>query len=68
LDLYQTLGAERGNAYGRKQNVSNVLEEVPPIPGIDNLEFACATVGLPGIATAFQTARILVERLSGISI
>ena len=68
LDLYQTLGAERGNAYGRKQNVSNVLREVPPIQGIDNLEFACATVGLPGIATAFQTAKLLVERLSGTSI
>lgn len=68
LDIYQTLGAERGNAFGRKQNVANVLREVPPIPDIDNLEFACATVGLPGIATAFQTARILVERLSGVAI
>jgi len=68
LDINQAVGAEKGNAYGRKQNVANVLREVPPIPDIDNLEFACATVGLPGIATAFQTARILVERLSGIAI
>ncbi len=68
LDIQQAVGAERGNAYGRKQNVANVLREVPPIAAICNLEFACATVGLPGIATAFQTARILVERLSGVTI
>jgi phytoene dehydrogenase-like protein len=68
LDINQAVGAEKGNAYGRKQNVGNVLREVPPIPDVDNLDFACATVGLPGIATAFQTARILVERLSGIAI
>ncbi len=68
LDINQAVGAEKGNAYGRKQNVANVLREVPPIPDIDNLEFACATVGLPGIATAFQTARILAERLSGVAI
>jgi phytoene dehydrogenase-like protein len=68
MDIHQAVGAEKGNAYGRKQNVDNVLREVPPIADIDNLEFACATVGLPGVATGFQTARILVERLSGISI
>lgn len=64
-DTYQELGAEQGNVYGRKPDVSNILRDIRSIKGIKNLHIACASVGLPGIATCFQTANILVEKLTG---
>lgn len=67
-DLYVELGAEEGNVYGRRMDVKNVLREVTPIGGVKNLEVACATIGLPGLETCFQTSALLVQRLTGVKI
>jgi len=64
-DIYQELGAEAGNVYGRKLDVQSVLHEIKEIEGVGNLSIGCATVGQPGIATGFQTAVVLVEQITG---
>ncbi|MBN1250348.1 MAG: hypothetical protein JXC32_21975, partial [Anaerolineae bacterium] len=64
-DLYQELGAEAGNVYGRRLDVRNMLRKVKGLPSVSNLRIACATVGNPGIETAFQTAVAVVEELTG---
>ena len=67
-DIFTELGSELGNVYGRKPDVENALDRVRSLDYLDNLQVACATVGQPGIATAFQTAAVLVERLTSIKI
>jgi phytoene dehydrogenase-like protein len=64
-DVFQELGAEAGNAYGRRLTLKNLLAGPPPQLPFENLHIACASVGLPGIATAFQTAAHLFFKLSG---
>jgi phytoene dehydrogenase-like protein len=64
-DIFQELGAEEGNIYGRREDVQSVLRKINPIAGINNLSLACATVGQPGITTGFQTSLIMVEKLTG---
>jgi phytoene dehydrogenase-like protein len=66
LDLFHELGAEAGNVYGRRADVDSVLKTAGEIPGVDNLHITCATVGQAGVATAFQTALLLVDKLTGI--
>jgi all-trans-retinol 13,14-reductase len=68
IDIETALGAEKGNAYGRRLTVREILSGVKPDFGIKNLRFACATVGLPGIATSFNTAALLVKNLTGVRI
>ena len=62
------MGCEAGNVYGRRMTARSVLSRVAKIPGVDNLHVACATTGLAGIASGFQTAALLVERLAGIRV
>lgn len=64
-DVFQELGAEAGNAYGRRLTLKNLLAGPPPQLPFENLHIACASVGLPGIASAFQTAAQLFFKLSG---
>jgi len=64
-DLHQELGCEAGNIYGRRMTASSLLRRVERVPRLANLHIACASVGLPGIATGFQTAVLLVEKLTG---
>jgi phytoene dehydrogenase-like protein len=66
LDLFHELCAEEGNVYGRRADVDSVLKKAGSIPGADNLHIACATVGQAGVATAFQTALLLVDEITGI--
>jgi phytoene dehydrogenase-like protein/DNA-binding XRE family transcriptional regulator len=67
-DIHQELGVERGNVYGRRLTPESVLSATEPIKGIDNLILANASVGLPGIATCFNTASIFFQSLTGIQI
>ncbi|MEN8250651.1 MAG: NAD(P)/FAD-dependent oxidoreductase [Bacteroidota bacterium] len=64
-DIYQDLGVEKGNVYGRRLNPDSVLSAVKTINSVDNLTIANASVGLPGIATCFNTANIFFEELTG---
>lgn len=64
-DVYKELGAENGNVYGRRLNPDNVLSAVTPITSVSNLAIASATVGLPGIATCFNTASLFFEKITG---
>jgi len=68
MDIQLELGAEAGNVYGRKLDVKNMLRKVKGIKGVDNLKFACATMGTPGIETGFQTAAALIHDLLGVTI
>jgi len=65
-DLYQELGAESGNVYGRKADVENALRKTQAIHGVTNLRVACATVGQAGVATGFQTGYLLIQKLAGL--
>jgi len=67
-DIHKELGSEAGNVYGRRLNAKSVLRKVKTIDSVHNLHIACATMGEPGIATAFQTSSILVEKLSGVKV
>lgn len=67
-DTFQEVGAERGNGYGRRPDVHNVLRGLTAFPAAQNLALACATVGQPGIATAFQTAVTVFRRMTGVTI
>lgn len=64
-DLHQELGCEAGNIYGRRVTAKSLLQKVEKISRLKNLPLACAAVGMPGIATGFQTAALLVEKLTG---
>ena len=64
-DIFRELGAEAGNVYGRRMTIKNLLAGSPRQLPIENLFVACASVGLPGIATAFQTAAHLFFKLTG---
>ena len=67
-DTFHEVGAERGNGYGRRPDVHNVLRGLTAFPAARNLSLASATVGQPGVATAFQTAALLVKHLAGIEV
>ena len=64
-DMYQELGAEKGNVYGRRLNPDSVLKAVSSISSVTNLALTSATVGLPGIATGFNTASLFFEKITG---
>ncbi len=59
-DVREELGAERGNVYGRRLDAWNILRSETATPYADNLHVANASIGLPGVALAFQTASHLV--------
>ena len=59
------LHAESGGAYGRRLTPQSLMRAPVRRIGVENLCFACATTGLPGVASAFRTAASLVERLTG---
>jgi tetrahydromethanopterin S-methyltransferase subunit F len=46
----------------------SILQGVEKIPRLENLHIACASAGLPGIATGFQAAALLVEKLTGVKV
>ena len=64
-EIFLETSSELGSVYGRRLTANSILKEVTPVSKYQNLTFACATVGLPGIATAFQTAAVLFEELTG---
>ena len=64
-DVYRELGVEEGNVYGRRLSPDSVLNAVKKINSVDNLTVANATVGLPGIATCFNTASLFFESITG---
>lgn len=65
MDIEHEVGAERGNVYGRSLAAKHVDLGLGASGLPENVHLAGATIGLPGVATAFQTARILVERITG---
>ncbi|MCP4198723.1 MAG: NAD(P)/FAD-dependent oxidoreductase [Proteobacteria bacterium] len=67
-DIYTEICAEEGSIYGRRADVGNALRKVKSIDDENNLLIACATVGQPGIGSAFQTSKILIHELTGIDI
>jgi all-trans-retinol 13,14-reductase len=67
-DLVNEFGFEAGNVYGRRLTAQSILEGTGKVPEIKNLLSANATIGMPGVATAFQTAAILYYKLTGIKI
>ena len=64
-DIYTRTGAELGNAYGRRLTAESLLTRPYTLDGIRNLYIGCASAGMPGIATAFQTAAIISRRITG---
>ncbi|MBZ0270972.1 NAD(P)-binding protein [bacterium] len=67
-DVYTEIGAESGNGYGRRLTPKSVLAGARGLPAIDGLHVACATCGMPGIANAFRSAALLVQRLTGVRV
>ena len=65
MDAERDMGSERGNVYGRRLDVKNVLIPVQHEPGIENLHNVSATQNLAGIASGILTAASLVLRLTG---
>ncbi len=59
-DIREELGAERGNVYGRRLDAWNILRSETATPYADNLHVVNSSMGLPGVAIAFQTANHLV--------
>lgn len=68
LDIQHEVLAERGSVYGRKLSVTSLQRGITEglVPG--NVHIACATVGIPGVATCFKTAALLVNRLAGLEL
>ncbi len=64
-DLFLRTRGEAGNAYGRRLTAESLLTRPYGLLGVTNLHIACASAGMPGIATAFQTAALLAERITG---
>jgi phytoene dehydrogenase-like protein len=62
-DLYERTLGESGNIYGRRLTPGSLLTRPFALNGVPNLHIACATTGMPGIATAFQAAARLVESI-----
>ena len=63
-DLYLRTDGEAANVYGRRLTAESLLTRPYAQLGVGNLHVACATAGMPGIATAFQTAALLAEQLT----
>jgi len=59
------MGAENGNVYGRRLNPTSVLTSVSKIDSFSNLNLASATIGLPGVATCFNTASLIFRKMTG---
>jgi all-trans-retinol 13,14-reductase len=65
LDTEGEVAAEGGGAYGRRLTPRSLLA-APPIPAHPaNVHFASASVGMPGVATALNTAALLFRQLTG---
>jgi len=64
-DVYSELGAEKGNAYGRRLSPKSVLKEVKSINDVSNLYIANATLGVPGVSVCMKTATVLFQKLIG---
>jgi phytoene dehydrogenase-like protein len=65
MDVELELGAERGNGYGHRLTPKEMLGGIKTSHMAENLRVVCATVGLPGIATGFNNAALLVRELTG---
>lgn len=68
VDTEQEIGAEEGNAYGRCLTEHEIVRGPGSIHMVKNLHIACATVGFPGIAAGFNTAALIVKRITGVGI
>lgn len=62
-DLYLRTRGESGNIYGRRLTPESLLARPFTPHDVANLHIVCASAGMPGIATAFQTAARLVDAL-----
>jgi len=67
-DLCLRTHGEHGNAYGRRLTPADLLTRPYALSCVNNLYMACASIGMPGIATAFQTAALLTERITNRSV
>jgi len=69
LDIERAIGAEAGSVYGRRMDPESLLRGVRALgPHADNLVIGCASIGIPGIATGFQTAARRVHELTGVRV
>lgn len=69
LGIEKVIHAEKGNVYGKRLTADSILnKDLQRIKGVKNLHVACATIGLPGVATCFKTAEIICEQISGFKI
>jgi len=67
VDIELETGAERGNMYGRRLT-PDMLRPIETRHMAKNLFVICATVGIPGIASGFKNATLLVRKLTGVNI
>jgi all-trans-retinol 13,14-reductase len=67
-DLHEELGCEKGNVYGKRLTAASILRGVGDLPKIENLHFASATMGMPGIVNGVQNANFLLNKIAGIQI
>lgn len=68
VDVAQATSAERGAVYGRRLTPGEVTRAVQDPWPLPNLVVACATVGLPGVATALNTAAHVVRQATGVEV
>jgi phytoene dehydrogenase-like protein len=64
VDIELETGAERGNMYGRRLT-PDMARPIKTRHMAKNLFVVCATVGIPGIASGFRNASLLVKQLTG---
>lgn len=69
LDIQNEVASEEGSVYGRALDPASLLRGVRDLqPAAQNLVIGCASIGIPGVATAIQTAVRRVEELTGVAV